>query len=84
MTQIIRLDAGSRRLEFETDIDWKELHRLLVGFCESMRKRYQREQFGYVGIRHVVPDYDKDRFEVCNHRYSALRLCAWCSGTERK
>lgn len=81
-TQIIRLDAGSRRLEFETDIDWKELHRLLkVGFPVNVHAEngINEMQFGYVERpTRRSRDYDKDRFEVCNHRYSAL--CDYAHG----
>ena len=74
--QYIRLDAESTRLEFETVVDWKELHRLLkVAFpvCIFAENGINEIQFGYVERptrRSRI--YDKDRFEVCNHRYSAL------------
>lgn len=74
--QKIRLTAGSRRLEFETDVDWKELHRLLkVGFPVQVYadQVINEMQFGYAERPvHRSKTYDKDRFEVCNHRYSAL------------
>lgn len=74
--QYIRLAADSRRLEFETEVDWKELHRLLkVAFpVEVYAENALNEiQFGYVERpTHRSKLYDKDRFEVCNHRYSAL------------
>lgn len=74
--QIIRLQAGSDRLEFDTEVDWKELHRLLkVGFPVNVYADnvYNEMQFGYVERPvHRSKAYDRDRFEVCNHRYSAL------------
>lgn len=74
--QYIRLDAESTRLEFETVIDWKELHRLLkVAFpvCVFAENGINEIQFGYVERpTRRSRTYDKDRFEVCNHRYSAL------------
>lgn len=74
--QYICLAADSRRLEFETEVDWKELHRLLkVAFpVEVYAENALNEiQFGYVERpTHRSKLYDKDRFEVCNHRYSAL------------
>ncbi|MCI8633016.1 MAG: alpha-mannosidase [Lachnospiraceae bacterium] len=74
--QQIRLQAESDRLEFETEIDWKELHRLLkVAFPVQIYTDtvYNEMQFGYVERPvHRSRAYDKDRFEVCNHRYSAL------------
>ena len=75
-TQYIRLAADSRRIEFETEIDWKEMHRLLkAGFPVNVyaENGINEMQFGFVEHpTHRSRDYDKDRFEVCNHRYSAL------------
>ena len=76
LSQTIRLAADSRRLEFDTEVDWKELHRLLkVSFPVSVcaTEGINEMQFGYVKRpTHRSRQYDKDRFEVCNHRYSAL------------
>ena len=76
LTQRIRLAAESRRLEFSTDIDWKELHRLLkVAFPVDVYAEdgINEMQFGFVKRpTHRSRAYEKDRFEVCNHRYSAL------------
>ena len=75
-TQYIRLAADSRRIEFETEIDWKEMHRLLkAGFPVNVyaENGINEMQFGFVERpTHRSKAYDKDRFEVCNHRYSAL------------
>ena len=75
-SQKIVLEAASKRLEFRTTVDWKELHRLLkVGFPVSVYTDnvINEMQFGYVERPvHRSRLYDKDRFEVCNHRYSAL------------
>ena len=74
--QTIRLGAGSRRLEFEAQVDWRELHRLLkVAFPVEVytENGINEMQFGFVERPvHRSKLYDKDRFEVCNHRYSAL------------
>lgn len=74
--QYIRLAAGSRRLTFETEVNWKELHRLLkVSFPVLVyaENGINEIQFGFVERpAHRSKAYDKDRFEVCNHRYSAL------------
>ena len=75
-TQYIRLAADSRRIEFETEIDWKEMHRLLkAGFPVNVyaENGINEMQFGFVEHpTHRSRAYDKDRFEVCNHCYSAL------------
>ncbi|MCI9337338.1 MAG: alpha-mannosidase [Lachnospiraceae bacterium] len=74
--QHIRLAADSTRLVFETQVDWKELHRLLkASFPVDVyaENGINEMQFGYVERpAHRSRLYDKDRFEVCNHRYSAL------------
>lgn len=74
--QEISLKAGSRRIEFSTTIDWKELHRLLkVSFPVEIytTEGINEIQFGYVTRPNKRSrQYDRDRFEVCNHRYSAL------------
>jgi alpha-mannosidase len=76
-TQYIRLAKDSKRIEFQTEVDWKELHRLLkVGFPVDVyaENAINEMQFGYVERpTHRSRQYDKERFEVCNHRYSALR-----------
>jgi len=75
-TQHICLTAQSTRLEFRTEVDWQELHRLLkVSFPVNVRSEnaLHEMQFGYVARpTHRSRAYDKDRFEVCNHRYTAL------------
>jgi alpha-mannosidase len=76
LRQIISLCAGSRRLEFATTIEWNELHRLLktcfpvnVAATEAINEM----QYGYIKRpTHRSRAYDKDRFEVCNHRYTAM------------
>ena len=74
--QYIRLATESERVEFETEVDWRELHRLLkVSFPTVVyaENGLNEMQFGYVERpAHRSRVYDKDRFEVCNHRYSAL------------
>ena len=63
-------------LAFNTHIDWQEKHKLLkVAFPVNTyaNEAYHEIQFGYVK-RPVHRSYqtDKDRYEVCNHRYTAL------------
>lgn len=76
LCQDIVIKSGSRRIDFETYVNWRELHRLLkVGFgtdvlCEN---GINEIQFGFMERpTHKSRLYDRDRFEVCNHRYSAL------------
>ena len=72
----IRLEAEGTRLNFDTQIDWKELHRLLKA-CFPVNVYAENGineiQFGYMERpAHRSRPYDKDRFEVCNHHYSAF------------
>lgn len=76
LEQDIVLNSGSRRIDFVTEIDWHELHRLLkVEFPVTVQatEGINEIQFGYMKRpTHRSRLYDSDRFEVCNQRYSAL------------
>ncbi len=75
-TQRISLEAGRMQIDFETQVDWHEKHRLLkVAFPTGIHadEAINEIQFGYVKRpTHRSRPYDADRFEVCNHRYTAL------------
>jgi alpha-mannosidase len=75
-TQRMVLDAGSRVLRFECDVDWHEDHKLLkVAFpvaVHSPRATYEI-QFGHVErSTHANTSWDQARFEVCGHRWADL------------
>lgn len=74
--QKIRLAAKSRRVEITMTVDWKELHRLMkTTFPVDVyaEEGINEIQFGWIKRpTHRSRAYEKDRFEVCNHRYSAL------------
>ena len=76
LEQDIVLVSGGRRIDFVTSLDWHELHRLLkVDFSFNVRasEGLNEIQFGYMARpAHRSRLYDSDRFEVCNHRWSAL------------
>ena len=74
--QVLRLAAGSRRIEFHTEVDWHERHRFLkVAFPVAVRApvaRYEM-QHGYVERpTHANTSWDAARFEVCGHRWADL------------
>lgn len=76
ITQVMRLAAGSRRLEFHTEVDWREDHRFLkVAFpvaVRSARAAYEI-QHGWVERPTVEnTSWDEARFEVCAHRWADL------------
>ena len=74
--QTVRLDAGSRRLEFSARIDWRERHALLQAAfplaVRSPRATYEM-QFG-VAERptHANTQADAAQFEVPAHRFGDL------------
>lgn len=76
ITQIIRLDAGSPYIDFETEVQWHEANRLLkVAFpvdVRSHRATYEI-QFGHVERpTHANTSWDLARFEVCAHKWADL------------
>ena len=76
LQQEILLRAGSRRLDFRTRVDWQESHKLLkVNFPVRIHARdaIHEIQFGHLERpTHTTQPYDTARFEVCNHRWTAL------------
>ena len=74
--QEIALEADSRRIDFVTHVNWQETHRLLKAAFPTgvhANEAINEIQFGYVKRpTHRSRPYDADRFEVCNHRYTAL------------
>ena len=76
LTQIISLKRGSRRIDFAIGIDWQESHKLLkVNFPVTIwaDEAIHEMQFGHLRRpNHASRQYDADRFEVCNHKWSAL------------
>ena len=70
------LYAHSRRIDFVTDIDWHEDHRLLkAGFSVDIRntKATFDIQCGHVERpTHYNTSWDYARFEVCAHKWADL------------
>ena len=74
--QTISLDAEEETVVFDTTLDWHEMHRLLKTMFPTgilAENALHELQFGYVERpAHESRLYDKDRFEVVNHRWTAL------------
>ncbi len=74
LTQIVRLDAGSRRLEFRTTVDWHEEHTLLtVCFPLAVHARTATYEmpFGFAERpTHWSTSWDRARYEVPGHRWA--------------
>lgn len=76
LVQRIFLGGDARRLDFITRLDWQERHKLLkVSFPVNVyaAEAVHEIQFGYVKRpTHRSRQYDRDRYEVCSHRYTVL------------
>jgi alpha-mannosidase len=76
MEQVISLRRGSRRIDFNTVIDWQESHKLLkVCFPVNIHttEAISEIQFGHLRRpNHTSRQYDQDRFEISNHKWTAL------------
>lgn len=76
MTQRIRLDADSRRLEFHCEVDWHEQHQLLkVHFPTSIRadRATYEMPFGFAERpTHCNTAADAAQYEVPGHRWADL------------
>ncbi len=74
--QRVTLPAGSRRLDFETQVDWRECHRMLrVSFDTriSVAEATCDIQYGYLRRpTHRNTSWDLARFEVAAHRYADI------------
>ncbi|TCM99636.1 alpha-mannosidase [Paenibacillus sp. BK033] len=76
VVQDIRMEAGSRRVEFRTTVEWREKNKMLrVDFPVRLHanESMQEIQFGYVRRpNHASRPHDADRFEVSQHKWTAL------------
>lgn len=76
LEQRISLETGATRVDIVTDTDWQEQHRVLkASFSTGIQadEAINEIQFGYIKRpTHRSRPYDADRFEVCNHHYTAL------------
>jgi alpha-mannosidase len=76
LVQTVRLDAGARRLELHTEIEWRERHRMLkVAFplrVHADRATYEMP-FGHAERpTHYSTPADLARYEVPGHRWADL------------
>ncbi len=74
--QRLVLEAGSRRLDFVTEVDWHERHRFLkVAFPVAVHtdRATFEIQFGHISRpTHENTSWERARFEVCAHRWADL------------
>ena len=76
LRQAVRLDAGARRLEFHTEVDWQEDHRILkVAFPFAVHADEATYEVAFGAVRrptHFSTDRDLARYEVPGHRWADL------------
>jgi alpha-mannosidase len=76
LRQVVRLDAESRRLEFHTEVDWHERHRLLkVCFPLAVRALNATYEMPFAATErptHRSTSFDRARYEVPGHRWADL------------
>lgn len=74
--QKIYVYENSRRIDFETEIDWKEKHIVLkAAFPFNIHSDVAdyETQFGYIQrSTHENTSYDAAKFEVCAHKYADI------------
>src|SRR5439155_17863372 len=76
LRQVVRLDAGARRLEFHTTVDWHESHKLLkVCFPLDVRATSATYETPFGTTErptHYSTSFDRARYEVPGHRFADL------------
>jgi alpha-mannosidase len=76
LQQVVRLDAGSRRLEFHTTVDWHESHTFLkVCFplaVRATRATYETPFGTTERPTHYTTSFDRAQYEVPGHRFADL------------
>ncbi len=77
VTQVITLDADTRRLDIHTHVDWHETETFLkVAFPLDVRadRSAAETQFGHLyRPTHTNTSWDAAKFEACNPQVRALR-----------
>jgi alpha-mannosidase len=73
---VVRLDAGSRRLEFRCEVDWRERHTMLKALfpvaVHGPNATYQMQFGSTERPTHYSTSHDLARYEVPGHRFADL------------
>ncbi|MBV9846383.1 MAG: alpha-mannosidase [Kutzneria sp.] len=73
VVQVLRLRAGARRLDVETEVDWQETEKFLkVAFPLDVHadRSAAETQFGHLyRPTHANTSWDAAKFEICAHRW---------------
>ncbi|SDI11148.1 alpha-mannosidase [Actinokineospora alba] len=81
VTQLIRLTAGVKRLDLDTEVDWRETEKFLKAAfpLDLHADRYAAEtQFGHLyRPTHTNTSWEAAKFEACNHRFVHFEEPGW-------
>ena len=73
LTQKIILTAGSRRIDFETEVDWNERHKMLrASFSVAVQatESVSEIQFGHIKRQtNQNTSWERAKFEICAHKW---------------
>jgi alpha-mannosidase len=76
LRQDVVFHAATAQIDFETELEWAEQHRLLKAvFATDLLSPTVRHEIQYGHAErptHLNRPYDRARFEVCNHKWSDL------------
>jgi alpha-mannosidase len=76
LVQTMSLDAGSRVIRFETEVEWRERHKILkVAFPVAVRSREATYEIQFGHLRRPTHEDDpraRAMFEVCAQRWADL------------
>ena len=74
--QQVFLSANSKRLDFVTDVDWQEMHKMLrVAFPVDVQTDFAAFEIQYGHVKrptHRNTSWDMAKFEVAGHRFADL------------
>ncbi|MDQ0945353.1 glycoside hydrolase family 38 C-terminal domain-containing protein [Streptomyces sp. V1I1] len=81
VTQLLTLDAGAKRLDIDTEVDWHETEKFLKAAFpfDIHAERYASEtQFGHFHrSTHTNTSWEAAKFEACNHRFVHMEEPGW-------
>ncbi|MDI3386399.1 glycoside hydrolase family 38 C-terminal domain-containing protein [Streptomyces sp. B-S-A8] len=81
VTQTLTLPPGAKRLDIDTEVDWRETEKFLKAAfpLDVHAERYAAEtQFGHLyRPTHTNTSWDAAKFEACNHRFVHVAEPDW-------
>lgn len=76
ITQYVSLDAGAKKLDFRTVVDWREREKVLkASFPVTVRSMFSTCECAHGSIQrptHRNTSFDRAKFEICMHKWVDL------------